>query len=99
MLLCEILPKTAVKETSFTGAGDIKFQLVIRALSLENWNEVEAIAKTYANLLLARKDVTDRVRRLATENVKNQTKNKVLKHLRLEMKILLSWPFHFNKSH
>lgn len=98
MLLCEILPKTAVKETSFTGAGDIKFQLVIRALSLENWNEVEAIAKI-SSFLLARKDVTERVRRLATENVKNQTKNKVLKHLRLEMKILLSWPFHFDKSH
>lgn len=37
------LQKKAVKETSFTVARDIKFQLVIRALPLEHWNEVKDI--------------------------------------------------------
>lgn len=43
MFLRDISPKKAVKETSFTVARDIKFQLVIRALPLEHWNEEKDI--------------------------------------------------------
>lgn len=76
MFLRDISPKKAVKETSFTVARDIKFQLVMRALPLEHWNEVEDIRQNLV-IPVGEKYVIDRVRRLATENVKK----KFLKHL------------------
>ena len=53
MFLSDISPKKAVKGTSFTVARDIKFQLVIRALPLEHWNEVKVFVKI-SSFLLAR---------------------------------------------
>lgn len=47
MFLRDISPKNVVKETSFTVARDIKFQLVIRALPLEHWNEVKDIRENF----------------------------------------------------